>query len=102
MSTAYIDAAYLAAGLTEARGELGAEPGILAALPNSPAREAPKPSEAIGGQPGEARPSETHRFTAAVPTEPTFMSIDPDRPSVPAPVPMGPISKGHRTIDRRL
>jgi hypothetical protein len=29
-------------------------------------------------------------YTATVPAEPTFFYFDPDRPSVPAPVPMGP------------
>lgn len=42
------------------------------------------------GKPDDTQPSETPRYIATVPTEPTFMFIDPNRPSVPAPVPMGP------------
>jgi hypothetical protein len=34
------------------------------------------------------------RYTATVAPEPTVMHIDPDRPSVPTPVPMGPYRKG--------
>jgi hypothetical protein len=44
-------------------------------------------------KPDDAQPSETPRYIATVPTEPTFMIIDPDRPTVPAPVPMGPYRK---------
>jgi hypothetical protein len=45
-------------------------------------------------KPDDTQPSETPRYIATVPTEPTFLFIDPDRPSVPAPVPMGPYRKG--------
>jgi hypothetical protein len=40
----------------------------------------------------KAGPDDAPRYIATVPTEPTFMYFDPDRPSVPAPVPMGPIA----------
>ena len=45
------------------------------------------------GKPDDAQPSETLRYIATVPTEPTFMIIDPDRPTVPTPVPTGPFGK---------
>jgi hypothetical protein len=42
----------------------------------------------------KARPDDAPRYIATVPTEPTFMYFNPDRPSVPAPLPMGPYGKG--------
>jgi hypothetical protein len=47
----------------------------------------------VGSRPSAVLPSETPRYIATVPTEPTFIFIDPARPSVPAPVPMGPYRK---------
>ena len=63
------------------------------------------------GKPDDAQPSETPHYIATVPTEPTFLIIDPDRPSVPAPIPTGPFGKdaeqliaasmaGHPTLTR--
>jgi hypothetical protein len=45
------------------------------------------------GKPDDAQPSETPRYIATAPKEPTFLIIDLDRLSVPAPVPTGPFGK---------
>jgi hypothetical protein len=50
-------------------------------------------SRPSAGKPDDRQPSEPPRYIATVPAEPTFMLIDPNRPSVPAPVPMGPYRK---------